>query len=215
LPGKNLLKIGNLALWEIAAWQAIDAGASRVIISTDIEEILQRKPPPYKWVMHRRPPQLATAESRVEDTIKCILDFCEAEVVVVLNPTHPFRLVNDIRCCIAGARDRTRPSCTGVFADWHYTTKEGGSFTTLNYQERAPRYLVTGGIYAFQPMAFFDSGSMMPCDQFWPCGNLSHIDIDDPWDYAAALGIYSYWKDEIWFCPEDYGMQERGINDAG
>lgn len=205
LPGKNRKRLGHLALWEIAAWQAIDAGASQVIISTDDPEILSRKPRPYKWIMHQRPDHLCKNESRVEDTVRCILDFCKAPVVVVLNPTHPFRFVGDIRVCISAVKGKDE-SCTGVVTDWHYTPKEGMRFKTLNRQAREPRYLVTGGIYAFQRDAFLENDTMMPCDTFWVCDDLSRVDIDGPLDYEYAKIVYDSLDKNLL---SDYSMQER------
>ena len=103
LPGKNLLSLADKPLIAHTIERAKACGnLTRVIVSTDSNEIAQASRifgAEVPWV---RPAELATDEAASFDVIKHALDECEKEdgkdydALVLLQPTSPLRSVEDI-----------------------------------------------------------------------------------------------------------------------
>lgn len=188
LPGKNTLLLGSKPLWLHALEQAEEAGLDP-IVSTNIPEILRMLGP-----IEERPGGLCQDETPIEAVVHQVLQKHRGyNSVVLLNPTHPFRKVEDIKLCVE-ALD-SFPSCTAVRKDYGYTIDEGARFDTLNEQGRIPRLVVTGSIYAVRVPAFLERRKLMIT------GNVNrgtyhvetgpHIDIDTMAEYIAAEALWA------------------------
>ena len=102
LPGKNIKKINNKALIN----HAIDfarkfTNDSNICVSTDSNEIIKRVEENNFKVDFIRPAHLACDNSSTYDVIKHALDFYSSkgvnyDVVILLQPTTPFRRVQDL-----------------------------------------------------------------------------------------------------------------------
>lgn len=191
-PNKNLLELDGMPLWRIAIDQARLAGIPKIIVTTDIPEIMSDRvlmEPDLSF--HWRKADLCKDDSRIEDAVYDVLmRFPGSDAFVVLNPTHPFRNVQDIKDCLDDCLSREYPSSTAVREDHCYTRQIGAKLPSLNRQERAPRLLVTGSIYAVRTCAFLEKRSLM----IW--GNVTRgcqrlvkepkVDIDSGEDYEIA-----------------------------
>ena len=97
IKGKNLKKIGDRTLVQIAIEEAISSGViDSVVVSSDGLEILSEASL-YDAIPHRRPAQFATNDSLAREVV---FDFLESptgkeldskDYIVYLQPTSPFR----------------------------------------------------------------------------------------------------------------------------
>ena len=191
LPGKNALLLGSMPLWMRALQQGEEAGLDQVVVSTNMPEILRM----LSDSVERRPEELCQDDTPIEAVVRYVLQGHPGyDGVVVLNPTHPLRRVEDIRLCVLALEDF--PSCTAVRKDYSYTIEEGVRFLSLNEQGRVPRLVVTGSTYAVRVPAFLERGKLMIS------GNVNrgtyhieqgeHIDIDTMADYIQAKALWGH-----------------------
>jgi len=188
LPGKNLLRIGGIPLWKIAVRQALAAGIPKVVVTTNIQAILDLPHPP-GVVYLRRPARLCGDRSRVEDAVLHVLERFPAEKAVVLNPTHPFRNIELIRLASTVICNDI-PTAVAVFMDYHYTAREGCRLKSLNQAERSAKHLISGSIYAFLSRYLKRYNRMFSSNPMCILDPLSWVDIDTPMDYYIARCIY-------------------------
>lgn len=213
LAGKNRMEIEDrLPLWKIAVLQAVSAGCALTVLSTDDPHIWRAYEEDdwmnFRVKLRRRSSELALDDTPVEAVVDDIaysgnlgilLD--RSAAYVLLNPTHPLRRVADIRACmerVNGGAD----SCTAVYEDWHYTVEEGRTLPTLNAQERAPRLLVSGSIYAVQCDAFHDRHTLMPGRETHVVDRWTAHDIDTLEEYIQARAL----KDRL-----DIGLEGEAL----
>lgn len=116
LPGKNRLPLFGKPLIE---WTIDAAGASQclthTVLTTDDDEILSigaRR----KINATRRPAILAGDDAPIYAEIFRLMDLYRPEWVVLLQPTSPLRLPEDIDACILKCRRDPAPSCVSVTA---------------------------------------------------------------------------------------------------
>lgn len=173
--------------------QGIEAGCD-VVVSTDDPEIDTAMES-----LHRRPPELATDSSPIEDTIRAVLlEHKRYDAFVLLNPTTPFRRVEDIKLCLKAVTDNGFPSCTAVRRDYSYTVPEGAMYQNLNRQHRVPKMVVTGSIYAVSVPAFLQLGQLMLYGKVnrgtWLEVPPPYIDIDTETDWVVAQAVYNHMR---------------------
>lgn len=105
LPRKNLRCLGGrpLVAWSIEVARRVRE-IDRVIVSTDDSEIanVSRQ---YSAEVYARPQSLATDQALVIDAIKDLIKTLtaegeSAEILVLLEPTCPFRSVEDVQGCL-------------------------------------------------------------------------------------------------------------------
>lgn len=106
LPHKNLLQIDGVSLVSRAVRCAMEADCE-VVLSTDLEhhEDVVRVQCGSGFRVHHRPPQLSNDTAQIEDAISHWMLRCEApmankDVIVLLQPTSPFRTVKSVTDCI-------------------------------------------------------------------------------------------------------------------
>lgn len=168
VPDKNLHSLGGkpLLAWPIetaAATREID----RVFVSTDDAKIA-RVASELGAEIHRRPPELATETALVIDAIRHLRDrLCEAgtpaDIMVLLEPTSPFRTPALVSRCIARMIDEDLDSiatfCEAAINPERTWRIENGSPRPFidgavpwrPRQALTPAYQLNGAVYAFRP----------------------------------------------------------------
>lgn len=204
LPGKNIRPLAGQPLYRHAIDQARAAGITRILISTDIAQILEAAPEPGITV-RRRPADLATATTPMDAVLRHVLahDLTGPARIVLLQATSPLRWAEDIRaaCDLHRKGDRqgnfdlvlsaTRADA-GVLK---WGRAEGAEFRPLsdpahcfaNRAELPPVYRPNGAVYVFDADWFRASGRLA-------AGRIGMIemppgraaDIDSAEDFAAV-----------------------------
>jgi len=105
VPGKNIRPLGGkpLLAWSIDVAKQVSE-IDRIIVSTDDSEIasVARE---YGAEVYPRPPHLATDDAVVIDTLKDLIralgaEHETAEILLLLEPTCPFRTAEDVHACL-------------------------------------------------------------------------------------------------------------------
>lgn len=117
LPRKNVLEVGGrpLLAWSIAA-AAESTFIDRTILSSDDDEIIRVS---REWgceAPFKRPDKLAGDETSSNATLLHALEEVggDYDYMVLLQPTSPLRLAEDIDNCIAKCNSYGAPSCVSV-----------------------------------------------------------------------------------------------------
>lgn len=102
VPGKNLRTVGPRTLIEWAARSALPSRLDRVVVSTDSKEIAVEAERVGLEVPFLRPSELATDASLTIHVVQHALSELGTswDAVMILQPTSPFRNVEDIDCCL-------------------------------------------------------------------------------------------------------------------
>jgi N-acylneuraminate cytidylyltransferase len=96
LPGKNTRCLAGRPLYQHSVEAALQAGASRVILSTDIAAILEASLPK-KTETLKRPADLATDSIEMSPVLAHAIENAGIQdTIVLLQATSPLRLVSDI-----------------------------------------------------------------------------------------------------------------------
>ena len=204
LAEKNLRCLGGKPLYRHALDQALAAGASDCVLSTDIAELLAADHGPRVRAV-ARPPALAGDSTPMDPVIAHALEHVQgAARVVLLQPTSPLRHPDDIRAAAAlhatGGFDLVMsvspaPSQIlkyGFVQDGRFEPIRRAEFCFMNRQDLPPLYRPNGAVYVFDADWFRGRGRLatdsigaveMPQDRA--------IDIDDAADLARAEAILS------------------------
>ena len=207
IPKKNIVDLAGkpLIAWTIEAALQSD-GLSRVIVSTDDEEIAHVARVSGAEVPFMRPPELARDDSShmsvLIHAVEWLLlsDQAKVDYVMLLQPTSPFRLAEDIDQSIRLALQKEADSVVSVCETFShpYLAK---SITTdgklqdfgskpegyLRRQALPPVYVLNGAIYLIrrdvlleQQVIYTDRtyAYVMPQER--------SLDIDTPWDLNLA-----------------------------
>ncbi len=105
VPGKNIRSLGGkpLLAWSIEAAKQVSE-IDRIIVSTDDTQIASAGRA-HGAEVYVRPPHLATDEALVIDALKDLLQMLRLEGetpewVILLEPTCPLRVADDVRDCL-------------------------------------------------------------------------------------------------------------------
>ncbi len=169
LAGKNLRPLAGVPLWERAVRQGLEAGAARVVVTTNVREILGSEPP-FGVEYLERPEDLAGDTTPMAPLVAHAIKTKGIEgPVVLLQPTSPLRSVSDIS---EGLECFGNPSVDLVMSVTEtdpgvlkYGTLEGGKFVPLSNPE-----------FAFTnrqalPAVFRPNGAVYVFDASWFVGN--------------------------------------------
>ena len=207
IPRKNVKLLAGkpLITWTIeAALQSREL--SRVVVSTDDDEIARVAQQWGAEVPFMRPPELAQDDSPhilvMEHAIRWLEkhDDARPDYMMLLQPTSPLRATEDIEAVIQIAEARNAVAVVGVCkADHHpYLTKrisEDGTLVDflsndivyLRRQALPPAYALNGAIYLNR------RESLLTNRTFVPQGTYGYImpperslDIDSLWDFHLA-----------------------------
>jgi len=101
LPSKNVRQLGGMPLYQHSVRVAQEAGASKIVLSTDIESVIQRGHSDTVFLV-RRPAKLAGDLSPMDGVVAHVLshevglEISDSTIVVLLQPTSPLRLPQDV-----------------------------------------------------------------------------------------------------------------------
>lgn len=176
LPGKNVKMLGDKPLIAHTIVRALECPqVTRVVVTTDSEEIAEVARQYGAEVPFLRPDYLASDTARAIDAYLHCVDFLEAQdgkkipEIMVLLPTAPLRRVEDISNAIGMFREKQADSVVSYTEEYHpirwhkYVDEEHrliGVFedSIENRQSYRPTYYPNGSIYIFD-MELLRSGS--------------------------------------------------------
>lgn len=164
VPGKNIQPVGGrpLIAWTVAAAKA-SRYVDRVILSSDDPDIMDAARAAGCEAPFVRPDALATDEA---DSVDVVLDALERvpgyDIVVLLQPTSPLRVTEDIDGALDRMIEGGASSCVSVSeASDHpwltFSQDEAGALrafcnpgdgVSLRRQDLPPAYVLNGAIYA-------------------------------------------------------------------
>lgn len=194
LPRKNVMPLGGVPLigWTIRTALAA-ASLDRVVVTTDDEEIAAVARAEGADVPFLRPAHLATATATSLDAVLHAVDATEpeAELVVLLQPTSPFRSVEDIEATVAAVRAGA-PAAVSVQTmprkwDTLLCVDAAGHLFAPTFTGPTPALALNGAVYVVRTEILRAGG------KFVPPGTVGHlmpaersIDIDTIEDFRSA-----------------------------
>lgn len=205
VPGKNIRDLGGrpLIAWTISVAQRCPL-IDRIIVSTDAAEIADVARC-FGAEVYDRPVHLATDDALVIDTLRdlsCRLqgEGEEAEITVLLEPTCPFRAVEDVTRCLERLINEKLDSIATFKAAelnphraWQIDSGRprtfiDGSVPWLPRQQLPVVYQLSGDVYAFRSAGL---GSDTPGLLFGQSGAVIvkgdySLDIDNEHDFMLA-----------------------------
>ncbi len=101
LPGKNTRLLAGIPLYRHSIDAALAAGASRVIVSTDISEILFAKLPDRVYVLSRPLELTGDSVAMAPVLLHAISEACIEGAIVILQATSPLRSASDIEAALS------------------------------------------------------------------------------------------------------------------
>ena len=204
IPRKNLCDVAGrpLIAWSIEEAKQVPE-ISRLIVSTDDEEIAQVSREWGAEVPFVRPPGLATDHATSFEVVDHALRWCtesggrQPELVLLLQPTSPLRTAADIRGAIALQR---RTGANGVVSVqhaehrpwWFRTIASDGELQpwrglTAANDDGQPLYLFNGCIYLVRSEVFLTERTFVPhTTQAFVMPAERSLDIDVPPDLKIA-----------------------------
>jgi CMP-N-acetylneuraminic acid synthetase len=210
IPRKNVKTLLGHPLIAYVGRAALLSGLSRVILSTDDDEIAAAARDYGIEVPFKRPAELAE-DVPTEHVTRHALDWIEAEegaaydIAVSLQPTTPFILPEHIDACIESVATSDAGCCfTAQRASqppqWMFTLAADGTATPLLdgavegergvFQSLPACYLPNGGAYATRVTAFHAQDRII-CDpaRLVVMDAARSIDLDEPEDWIVAEAI--------------------------
>jgi len=208
VPGKNIVPLGGkpLIAWSIEVARSVEI-IDRIIVSTDDEAIaaVARR---HGAEVYRRPPHLATDTALVIDALRNLIETLGAEgeagrVMVLLEPTCPFRSSDDVRACVEelvkGGKDSVatfkradlNPHRAWIIEDERPKSFIPGANPWLPRQRLPEAYQLNGAVYAFRAdllpadtmaLLYGRTGAViMPSER--------SVDIDNELDFVVAEAL--------------------------
>jgi len=199
LPGKNMLVLcGHPVLYySIRAAQLAD-GVSEIVVSSEDPAVLayaaeQGATP------HMRDPGLSRPETSTAEVLRDWYNNCarRAEIVALLQPTHPLRDPDDLSRSIRIMYDNPDADCiftVCAFRDFIGTVSDGiftSDFVPFPNRPTPERFKVTGSLYIFRPeRTFLTEYPFGQCIRAFEQSRPElEVDIDYPHDFAYAEAI--------------------------
>ena len=173
LPGKNIRLLADKPLYMHSVDVALEAGAQRIIISTDISDVLSSALPPRVQVIER-PSDLCGEEVPMAPVLLHALQVAACEgAVVLLQATSPLRKVADVLSALdvfAKGRfdlvmsvteaDRSIPKWGRVEGD-RFVPLSDPAHCFSNRQSLPPVVRPNGAVYVMQAQWFIASRSFV------------------------------------------------------
>ncbi|AOF85421.1 cytidylyltransferase family protein [Hydrogenophaga sp. RAC07] len=173
LPSKNIRPLAGKPLYRHAVDQALQAGASRVVITTDIPEVLWAELPTQVTLVER-PPELAGDTVPMAPVLQHALHTADCHgTVVLLQATSPLRLPSDIEAALAvfagGYFELVMSVTSADRGVLKWGTLRGNRFQPLsdpaycfaNRQSLPPVVRPNGALYVLNAERFVASGSFV------------------------------------------------------
>ncbi len=210
LPGKNLMKLGRLSLIGHAVASAGEAKVlSRAIVSTDDSAIAAEAARHGGEVPFLRPAALATDEAGMLPVLQHAVRWLEEserirpDLVVLLQPTSPFRTGADIDAVIRRVDETGADSAQTVIAAAYHpffmSTLDGDRLAPLFPDERSryvrrqdpPRvYQPSGAVYVTRRRVLMEEGRIVGRDHRGiVMGYEASVKIDTEWEFRLAEAV--------------------------
>ncbi len=213
IPGKNIKLLAGVPLINYTIKAAREAGIfSRIVVSTDSEEIAKVAREAGAEIPFLRPAQLATDDSPAIETYLFTLNNLESkssvsiDEVAILQPTTPLRSSFDIQEAYRLFTERDAESVISYTKElhpvtWHKYVTENLKFEDIfepnnlaNRQAVKPSYYPNGAIFIFkkeilQKRKYYSENSfayIMPRER--------SVDIDDVLDFEYAEFLLTKFK---------------------
>ena len=173
IPRKNMLLVGGKPLIARTVAAACNApGVSRVLVSSDDDEILQTAHDAGAEP-HRRPAEIAGDEASSESALFEVLEALREtegyvpELLIFLQCTSPLTGSVDVQGALETFRQNDADSLVSVcdFGGFVWREDENGQFSGVNHdkakrlrrQERQPEYVENGAIYIMRVKGFLEA----------------------------------------------------------
>lgn len=193
LPDKNLQGINGVSLVAMAVQQAMAAGLTSVVVSTDRSQIAIEAARYGAWVLSR-PARLAMADTPMIQVLRHAADEAEAgrigpagpfDVTVLLQPTSPMRTVGDIAACLVLQHETQADSVVSVVAGADDTMFQMRHARRL---EKVPDVVVpNGAVYVLTTAALAAGHDWYSGMAYaYPMPKDRSIDVDTAFDLACA-----------------------------
>ena len=205
VPRKNIRALGGkpLIAWSIELAKQVQE-IDRIVVSTEDAEIAQISRQ-FRAEVYPRPEDLATDQALVIDVVKDLIATLRAEqesaeILVLLEPTCPFRSIEDVRGCLslvaAGNCDSAATFVDATLNPHRAWRIEGhtpesfipGAIPWLPRQELPEAYQLNGAVYVVRIKGLLQSQRAF---LFGRAGAVKmprerSIDINDPIDFMVA-----------------------------
>lgn len=207
IPKKNVKKLAGKPLIHYS----IDAAKKsrlidRIVVSTDNKLIAKIAINSGVEVI-KRPPELATDKSPTEPTLAHVVDELEKlgykpDLVVLLQPTSPFRKVEHIEEGIKLARNEHADLVVSLQKvkkppTWMFEMKSGGAvkkfieLSTVNSNEYLNLHVLNGAIYVIKTEFLLSKQDIYSGRTYgFVMDNKSSLDIDDHEDFKLAKVLF-------------------------
>lgn len=199
LPGKNTRPLAGKPLYRHAVDLALEAGASRVLISTDIHEVLTAELPPSVQAL-QRPPQLCGDTVPMAPVLVHALQTGQVQgPVVLLQATSPLRQVVDVQQALARLAscafdlvmsvtdaDRSVLKWGQVMPDGRFVPLSKPEHCFANRQSLPHVYKPNGAVYAMDAQWFIEQKSfvserigtvVMPAERSFDIDNMNDFEL--------------------------------------
>lgn len=210
LPGKNIRPLCGKPLIAYTIEQALKAKSiTRVIVSTDCDEIAEVAKKYGAEVPFKRPDSLATDNAKAIDVYTHLLDSLYGTIeaapnecldCAVLLPTCPLRAISDIDNAVRKFYKEAADSVISYTEEhhpvaWHRYLNEDGTFQNIfpdtieNRQAERTSYYPNGAIYIFKRKLLNEGRYYSEKTYAYLMDRKSSVDIDtlDDFNYAEYL----------------------------
>lgn len=208
VPGKNIKKLGGKSLigWTIEAGLK-SKGITRLIVSTDYDDIAQEAKKCGAEIPFIRPSEFAQDKSPTIDVIRHALEALEKEegykpdAVLILQPTTPFRTADDIDSAIETFFAHNADCVVSLskvpghfHPDWQIVEQDevlmlynGKPIKEIikRRQDLGDTFYRNGEIYVIKPSVVIEQNSLYG-DKIYPVYTEGKINIDTLDDFAQA-----------------------------
>lgn len=174
LPGKNVRMLAGKPLYWHSIQHALKAGATRILISTDIQQIWESEHPEQVQII-RRPDALTGDDVTMEPVIMHALSTVPVcGTVVLLQPTSPLRRPvhilsalkifgsNQFSVVMSVNETDARVLKYGFIENGLFCPLADKSFLFANRQNLPQVYRPNGSIYVFDAQQFVSTGGLDP-----------------------------------------------------
>jgi len=208
---KNIRPLGGrpLMVWSIKAGLACKK-IDKVVVSTDSEKYAQLAKF-YSAEVINRPAELAQDDTPMIKVLQHTLKANSADLIVLLDPTSPFRLIQDIDACLEKIKEPNTDSVVTVTETehspyfimgtigsndyWQYPLVNAGKPVTR--RQDAPKvYQLNAGVYVIKKQIIKDGNIFTPKTKavVMPPERSVHIDTEIDFKFAEFLLKEKYVK---------------------
>jgi N,N'-diacetyllegionaminate synthase len=196
LPGKNTKLVGGVSLIERSVLHARAAGADLIVVSTDDAKVKALLTEHRGLVVVERPPQLATSSASTDDVVGHVIDSLQIErdaMILILQPTSPFRDRSLLSACLASASNNPDAATVTVVraakaTGWARCMASDGTLAEipLSCDPVAP----SGAVYAFRCGLFQAVGTIGSMRKVGVLSDPIHsCDIDQEFELVIAVAL--------------------------